>query len=318
MNREIGGYFGLELGRERNYLHAGALHLNSARNAFLHVLQSVRPRRVYIPTYICKSMTAPLMRAGIPYDFYHIDDRLEIADLPEVGDTERILYVNYFGVKTKYSDSLAKRYARTLILDNSQAFLSPATPGIACLYSPRKFVGVSDGGLLYGVKTSDTAFEIDSSVDFTRQLIGRVDANAAEFYADYRRSEESLAGRPIRTMSAFTRAVLQSLDYDKIKLARERNFWCLHAHLASENQLEIIPSEVSGPMVYPFWTNRPGLRDKLIGNRIYVAKYWTEVLTNPRCSAVDEQLTNALLPLPIDQRYTTADMSRIVETILDG
>ncbi|NCC31388.1 MAG: hypothetical protein EOM24_05095 [Chloroflexia bacterium] len=316
-NHEIGGYFGLELGVGHNYPHAEALHLNSARNAFLHILESVRPSRVLIPSYLCKSMTAPLISTGIPHDFYHIDERLEIVDPPEVADNELILYVNYFGVKTRYSEGLAKRYSRSLVLDNSQAFLSPPTPGIACVYSPRKFVGVSDGGLLYGASSPEVELEHDSSVDSTRHLIGRLDANAAEFYADYRRSEASLGGRPLRAMSKFTRVMLQSLDYEQIKQARERNFWYLHAHLASSNQLRIVPSEVSGPMVYPFWSRQPDLRERLIENHIYVARYWAEVLSNPHCSAVDERLTNELLPLPVDQRDTAVDMDRIIETILD-
>ena len=315
-NHEIGGYFGLELGRGRDYPHAGALHLNSARNAFLHILESVRPSRLYLPSYLCKSMMGPLSRTGIPHEFYHIDERLEIASLPDTGSSERILYVNYFGVKAQYSTRLAQRYGQSLVLDNSQAFLAANTPGTACIYSPRKFVGVADGGLLHGSAPPTERLEPDSSVDSTRHLIGRLDASAAQFYPDYRSSEESLANRPLRAMSAFTRAVLRSLDYEQIKLVRERNFWYLHAHLGSENRLEIAPPEVCGPMVYPFWGSRPGLRDRLIGNRIYVARYWAEVLSNPRRSSVDERLTNELLPLPIDQRYGTRDMDRIIETVL--
>ena len=315
-NHEIGGYFGLELGRVRDHPHSGALHLNSARNAFLHILESMRPSRIYVPSYLCKSMMEPLSRTGIPHEFYHIEERLEIANPPDLAADESILYVNYFGVKTEYARALSKRYERSLVLDNSQAFLTPPMPGTACIYSPRKFVGVSDGGLVHGSSPPAEPLERDFSVDSTRHLIGRVDANAAHFYPDYRSSEESLAGRPLRAMSTFTRTVLQSLDYEQIKLVRERNFWYLHTHLASKNRMLIEPSEVCGPMVYPFWSSRSGLRERLIENRIYVARYWTEVLSNPHCSRVDERLTNELLPLPIDQRYATADMDRIIETIL--
>ena len=317
-NHEIGGYFGLELCKGSNYPHARALHLNSARNAFMHVIQLAKPSKVYIPSYLCKSMLEPLISSGTSHDFYHIDESLEIADLKEVSENDLILYVNYFGVKNGYSTRLFKHYSQSLVIDNSQAFFSLPIPKIPCIYSPRKFVGVSDGGILYGVSTLETAFEKDSSVDTTRHLIGRHDDSAANFYHDYRRSEELLAKRPLRAMSKFTRSMLQSIDYNNIKLKRERNFWYLHTHLASINQLSIVPLEVCGPMAYPLWTSRTNLREILKSNRIYIAKYWSEVLENPYCSEVDKQLTNELLPIPIDQRYTINDMNRIIEVILQG
>ena len=315
---EIGGYFGLELGRGQNYPHLDALHLNSARNAFHYALKMLRPSRVFIPSYICKSMTEPLVTVGIPYDYYNISEDLEVPENLELKPSEIILYVNYFGIKNSYSSGLANRFPKALIIDNSQALFASPCADVPCIYSPRKFVGVADGGLLHSNFAVEDSLECDSSLNASRHLIGRLDASAADLYHEYRRSEDSLVERPLMAMSKFTRSVLQSFDYDRIKLIRERNFWYLHAYLSSINRMQIVPSEVCGPMVYPFLTKIHGIREKLISNHIYVAKYWPGITSNPRCTAWDQCLMNELIPLPIDQRYTTEDMELIIEVLLDG
>jgi len=261
-------------------------------------------------------MIAPLFQSRTHHVFYHINENLEIANYPEVAENEVILYVNYFGIKTNYAANLVQRYGKSLVLDNSQAFFAPPITGVPCIYSPRKFVGVPDGGLLHGMSEASVPLERDTSVDSVSHLVGRLDSNAAQFYSEYRRSEDSLADRPMRGMSGFTKKVLFSLDYEHIRAIREKNFWYVHAHLAVENRLTIESSTICGPMIYPFLTNSGGVRDCLIQNHIYVASYWPDVLQNPNRSMMDVKITNELLPLPIDQRYTADDMARMLEIML--
>ena len=95
---------------------------------------------------------------------------------------------------------------------------------------------------------------------------------------------------------------------------RQRNFFYLHSELKHINRIEnALP--VSAPFVYPLLTDNEGLRDRLISNKIYVAKYWNEVLDRTQVSDVEKDLVNKMIPLPIDQRYTIADMKRIVGVI---
>ena len=60
------------------------------------------------------------------------------------------------------------------------------------------------------------------------------------------------------------------------------------------------------PLVYPFLSDKVGLREKLIANKIYVATYWPG-------SNQDEM--KKIIPLPLDQRYDKSEMDYIIEKI---
>jgi hypothetical protein len=315
--REIGGYFGLQPGRHDCNPHRGARALNSARNGLLYVLLARRPRRLHLPAYVCDSLLEPLRQAAVEPVFYNVDDALEIEGPPALGDDECLLYVNYFGVKSGYCRRLAAHYGRALVVDNSQAFFAPPLPCLATLYSPRKFCGVADGGYLYTEAPLDLVLERDVSYDSMRHLAGRVDVGASAFYAEFCAAERRLGGRPLRRMSALTEALLDGIDHDNARGARQRNFRLLHEALGPANRLRLDVDGVEGPMVYPFVAAEPALRQRLIARQVYVATYWREVLQRPQASAAERALVEHLVALPIDQRYGPQEMRFVIEAI-DG
>ena len=66
-------------------------------------------------------------------------------------------------------------------------------------------------------------------------------------------------------------------------------------------------------MIYPLMTSRSTeLRQKLIGNKIFVATYWPNVSEWCKEGAVENELCSETVPLPIDQRYDLNDMKRIL------
>jgi hypothetical protein len=64
-DKAIGGYFELELSRGRGEYYPDAYRFQSARAAFLALLQTGQPARVWMPRYLCDSMFEPLRRSGI-------------------------------------------------------------------------------------------------------------------------------------------------------------------------------------------------------------------------------------------------------------
>ena len=68
-------------------------------------------------------------------------------------------------------------------------------------------------------------------------------------------------------------------------------------------------------MVYPYLTFKEGLRERLIENKIYIARYWPNVLEWSPQGSIDHILASQLLPIPIDQRYGEEEMKRIIQTI---
>ena len=80
--------------------------------------------------------------------------------------------------------------------------------------------------------------------------------------------------------------------------------------------LDLLMEDSAVPMVYPYLTDRDDLRSKLQSERIYVATYWPNVLRDSAPGSMEYCWADRCLPLPIDQRYGTEDMQRIIESIL--
>jgi len=313
--KEIGGYFELELARKKEY-HRDAIKLNSGRNAFKYILHAQNINKVYIPALICNSVIEPLIGLEISYEFYNVDEKYEILQEILLEENERLLYPNYYSLKSIYIQKLAKQYGERLIIDNTQSFFEKPIECIDTIYSPRKYFGVCDGGYLYTKKYLEEDLDRDVSYNNAFHLLGRADISASDFYDKYQESEERVAEKQIRKMSKLTSKILSSIDYESVKRIRERNFHYLHGELCKHNQI-CIDMSTNLPFMYPLMIDDGELRNKLISNKIYVAKYWTEVLDRKQSSESERELVNKIIPLPIDQRYGLNDMKRIVEIIKD-
>ena len=298
--KEIGGYFELDLGGGNTPLPNGVL-LNSGRNALRHIVRQLKIRSVWVPDYTCPVVWDALRAEKCELRFYSIG--LDMLPTEKVPRNDFVLYTNYFGCCGKKVEMLAAEYPN-LIVDCAQAYHAQPK-GRASFYSPRKFFGVADGGIAFGVETA--VYEQDDSSARQQHLIVRKEQGASAGYPLFQVAEESLVGAPIRTMSAVTTAALQKFDAAAVVQKRCENFAFLREHLQSSFPFALADDDV--PMVYPFVTDDGSLRSRLIAQKIYVAKYW------PGLSLAANALAERIIPLPIDQRYCAIEMNRIVEVI---
>ena len=314
----IGGYFELELPNRGGFLHDDCVLLNSGRNALEYVLKSLQDVcRLWIPYYTCKVILEPLEKVNIPYSFYHIDGRLELREPIKLQEGECLLYTNYFGIKDGYVRTLAKQYGSKLIVDNAQAWYAEPIESVNTIYSPRKYVGIPDGGIACCLKGVDTSqFEQDCSYERCSHLLKRIDLGPSEGYADFRTNSEQLKGQPVKQMSKLTRRLLSSIDFEDVKTRRRNNFEYLHKRFRELNLFELPSMDAfECPMVYPYLTEDSSLKQKLIENKIFVATYWPNVLDQCKPEDWEYTLAERAVFIPIDQRYCTEDMERIIEIV---
>lgn len=310
----IGGYFSLELPRREEY-HKHAIRLNTGRNCMEYILRVRRYKKVYVPYYTCEAVMEPINKLGIPYEFYHINIHFEISDRFTLKEGDALLYTNYYGLKQRYVEQLAERIGKRLIVDNTQAFYAKPLPGIDTFYTCRKFFGVADGAYLYSDAVLNEEIEQDYSYDRMAHLLKRIDLSAEEGYADFRKADDSLNNQPIRRMSRLTQRMMQSIDYEAAAKRRRENYLMLHEALGGENNLELPLEEDAVPMVYPYLAPVKGLREKLIKNEIFVARYWPNVLDWAKPDDIDYLLAFQMQPLPIDQRYGEEEIYRIKKIV---
>lgn len=307
----IGGYFSLELPLREEY-HKDAIRLNTGRNCLEYILRARGYKKVYVPYYTCESVMEPINKLGIPYEYYHIDILFEIKDRFPLKGGETLLYTNYFGLKQRYVEQLAEKVGSQLIVDNTQAFYAKPIPGIDTFYTCRKFFGVADGAYLYTDKLLDEEFVQDESYDRMAHLLKRIDLSAEQGFADFRKVDDGLDNQPIRKMSKLTQRIMQSIDYEAAAKQRRVNYQMLHEVLGEENNLILSLEEDAVPMIYPYFAPVKGLREKLIDNKVFVARYWPNVLEWTTKDDIEYLLAYHMQPLPIDQRYGEEDMERII------
>lgn len=310
----IGGYFSLELPQREDY-HKNAIRLNTGRNCLEYILRARGYKKVYVPYYTCEAVMEPINKLGIPYEFYHIDIHLEISDRFTLKADEALLYTNYFGLKQRYVEQLAEKTGTRLIVDNTQAFYAKPIQGIDTFYTCRKFFGVADGAYLYTDKLLDEDFEQDESYDRMAHLLKRIDLSAEQGFVDFRKVDDGLDNQPIRRMSKLTQRIMQSIDYETAARKRRDNYQMLHEVLGEDNNLVLSLDKDAVPMVYPYLAPVKGLREKLIENKVFVARYWPNVLEWTTKDDIEGLLAYQMQPLPIDQRCCEKEIKRIIEII---
>lgn len=310
----IGGYFELEL-RTGNEYHAAAIRLNSGRNALEYILSAKNYRKIYLPFYTCEAVLEPVLKLNVSYEFYHIDEKFEaLFPVDHLEEGEVFLYTNYFGLKDEYIYHLNSKCPH-LIIDNAQAFYSKPLKGIDTFYSPRKFFGVPDGGYLYTDKPSETNFEQAISFKRFEHLIRRIDISAEDGYPIFSQNEASLKDLPILAMSTLTSKLLCNIDYDYIASKRRSNYIYLEERLRESNRLTLQLNIHAVPLTYPFYSRDPGLRQRLIENRIYSPTFWENVEKWSGKQSLESDYARNIIHLPVDQRWGEKELDQILNVI---
>lgn len=316
----IGGYFELaDYEQGDGFPHQDGILLNTGRNALEYILRYIgEVKGVYLPYYTCEVVLEPLKKLHIPYSFYHINAKFEMVEDIQPKEGEYIIANNYFGVKDAYIKLLAGKYGEHLIVDCAQAFFAKPIPGIKSFYSTRKYVGVADGGVAYGVDGKySLLYDEDDSTLHNSHLLIRKKHGAEAGFKDYQLNETKLDNQPIRLMCRNTRDILWHIDCQKVITKRRENFAYLHEGLKEENFLQLPEIDTFAcPMLYPFVTrNDRDLRKELIDKKVFVAKYWQNVLSWVSINSMEYLLAEKLISLPIDQRYEEDEMKYIVSLI---
>lgn len=311
--KEIGGYLELEDFKGEEY-YPDAVAVNNARNGLLYLIQARGIRKLYIPHYLCDSVSGLSKRKGCPYDFYSIHEDFMPAFNGRLREGEYLYVVNYFGRLDDAKILELKSQYGNVILDNVQAFFQKPLPGIDTIYSCRKFFGVPDGGYVATEARLPEMIPVDVSKDRMRHVLGRYEgASASEFYDDFKGNDELFNSLELRMMSRLTHNLLKAIDYEKVRRKREENYAYLADRLKDTNRLSDI--RPVGPYMYPFYCqNGMEMKRKLATRKIYIPTLWPNVLESEH--SLEKDYAKNILPLPCDQRYDTNDIQFMIIEIL--
>jgi hypothetical protein len=310
---EIGGFFELELPPQRAF-YREMLALNSGRNCLVHLLRVKRIRSIHLPYFNCEVVHEAVRYfcPEVTINFYHVSTDFQPI-LDRGGNVECLFYVNYYAL----NDAVVPSSPQYLVIDNAQALYSPPLAGGYSIYSPRKFVGVPDGGYLSGDDSDDPSLPSDISWPQSKHLLHRIDTTASSAYPDFQEACRSMRMRPLRRMSRLTTRILGSVDHGRVAETRRKNFSLLHGYLGPRNDLSSLIEKASArpsfvPLCYPLLTRDAShMRTALVRHKIYAPVYWPELRGSSALSPDEQTLVDDVLCLPIDQRYGEPEMLKV-------
>ncbi len=320
---EIGGYFGLDL---PNYgdLYPDAIRFQSARAAIRAVLECNGITRVMMPAYICESIIKSAIDAGVEVETYDLDELLYPKNLPRVlPDKCVILYVNYFGLCQQNINRLLEVIpSDRLIIDNSQALFASHGDVLATIYSPRKFVGLPDGGLLVAsplLKITPPVNEDLGSIERMRYLFIRMAYSAQEGYADFQQARNSLQDTLPLAMSRLTRRLMKSIRWDQVSQRRKENYSVIAEMMDGINDMHWRLGKEQVPLCYPFTLrgyDMTEIKSEFAAQNIFIATYWPDALPRIKGGSLEAALLKETLFLPIDQRLDEVQVASVGRLVL--
>jgi len=289
----------------------------TGRAALAALLRHRGVTRVWLPAYVCANLTDGSDDSEIAW--YGTGDRLDVQ--PEAFDGVRpgdaVVVIDYFGRSPSEAvRNLAENRDILWIEDRAQAMDPDAEPfGEVVLHSPRKLFGVGDGGVLVGGDLPEPAGSDDADL-FVPNDLRAADPEGldpARWFDAFRAREAGFDAAPL-PMSARTLETLKAIDPAAEIAARKAN-WAVLAEALPDLALWPIKSLGFAPLAFPVVVNDAAtLSAHMAKNRIWCARHWAD-LPSPQGFAVEHDLSRRCLSLPLDGRYDSEDMERIVAAI---
>jgi dTDP-4-amino-4,6-dideoxygalactose transaminase len=303
--------------------HASAFA--NARSALAALLAARAPRRIWLPAYACPALADAAAAVAAETRFYGVDQALEpdtAALTRQLGPRDAVVVVDYFGRPPGLAwRSLAGAFPELLwIEDRAQAMATAAPPfGSVRLFSPRKLVGVGDGGLLFG----DSPFSApdDDALDSWAPEDARArdpDGRAPETWRGLYRQREALHTVDSRRASERTLDALAALPAAPIAQARRAN-WRVLANALDDYALWGDPAPAFAPLAFPILVSDAARAvERLAQARIWAPRHWAD----PPSPAADfpqaHWLAAHCVSLPLDQRYDGSDMARVAAAVREA
>lgn len=234
------------------------IKLNLARNCLRYLIQTYKIEEIYLPYYICPSLRQAVQKENCKIHFYHID--MNFYPIEDFEKSDFIVYPNYFGICSENVLKLADRY-KHLIVDNAQSFFMP-NKGFASFNSLRKFFPVADGAYLYIDKKLENNFIHEKNYNYN-----------FDNFEEFVKNELRLDKTEIKYMSLDTALFMQTVDFEKIKEQKLKNFYEYEEKFSNKNLLKINLSKNDIPYCYPLLTEEQLDIQKLSPNPIL--RFWS-------------------------------------------
>lgn len=297
--------------------------------------------RLHLPSFFCMDVAADLKTV---FDLCWYRD-LPIEQAPDFNSLrplpgDLVLAVNFFGVREGkvWQDWLCQHDDIILIEDHTHDPFSPWAQQSTAHYamaSLRKTLPIPDGAIIWSpqkMKLPQPSSSVSSGAyqKLAAMLLKRAYLSGANISKDaYRllqvQGEQCLSAETNSTALSFTYNILSCLNISELRQQREVNIQHFLQLTLAEPHTSWMPIFTAWPpgavpfnsiLVCKNTEIRDELRKFLITQNIFAAIHWQQPLKELSANdSVAMDLSNRILTIPTDHRYSFNDITRIVEKV---
>jgi dTDP-4-amino-4,6-dideoxygalactose transaminase len=300
----------------------------NARSAFSALARTWPTASIWLPAFVCGDLLDRALAARTR--FYPVLEgfRPDLAEIEAgVRPGDLVVFVAHFGLPlgSEARAFAARRPDLWIVEDRAQALdAGPPIPGAWLLFSPRKLLGVADGGLLVAPDAARSPPQPTAASDadalWRAPRLRAADPegrdNAAWHAAN--QAKEAAMGGGDQAMTAESLAILAEVSLDRLAARRRANWDVLDHGLRAWSAL---PADPGAPPLGYVLRLEPEARDRLLAglhaHRVFAAVHWPRIAAPAEAFPREAGWTRELVTLPCDHRYDAAAMARIAELAND-
>jgi dTDP-4-amino-4,6-dideoxygalactose transaminase len=308
-----------------------------------HIIKKVKIKKCWLPSYLDETFIQSFRELNLDYEFYNLKENLQLDTdylSRRIEKNDVILTVNYFNFlpNNKIVKFLRKLKNNNVIIieDSTHSFLTNNInlTRIAnySIISLRKWFGIPDGGIAI---SNNDLFDKKLIVeklfyDFVylrlkyailkNFYLNKV-VNKKDSFREIHNKAEELADLTIRlnAMSCISKTILNSIDFNNVIYERRKNFKYLLSSFRNLDNIDILCKNLKEgicPIGFPIIVaGRDVLREYLATNKIYCPIHWLLPEEIPKKFTYSYFLSQNMITIPCDQRYSIEDMEMIAEKV---
>ncbi|PSV45697.1 hypothetical protein [Photobacterium indicum] len=293
---------------------------NSGRASLRLIIENtdLAGKHILVPNFLCEVILDVFKEYRITYSFYEVEETLNYRMPANLDEYDAVYFINYFGFKLPSLERSISLCSQLVIVDD---VFSPYPSVLArskawCSFnSLRKIAPVADFSLVY-INNPITKTEVRYLDDFSDK---KYQAKNLKYYylhdekgdeGEYLKlfsSAETLLDENVGIFSPSSRSLIEAIEFyseiESERLVRQKNY---------ELAKSLLPVDITLDMVSDFYSylpiiidSRNEVRRKLMDSNIFLAIHW------PSTYGVENKLSQRILSLPLDSRYSSEDIEQL-------
>ena len=342
----VGGLFGTSPQEKRSLVkpfwgNRPHKYFFNGRSAIFTFVNSLQPKTVWLPSFLCHTIVDAVKKTGCKYKFYPIDINLELEDahfIETLTPGDLVIIIDYFGLNPNLE--LTKKIQQkgaTSLLDLSHASLKPSINVNAdiTLYNPRKSTGIPSCALLvskgstgdtrlFSIKTTPPDSNLEKQALEAPKLRSEWDnkrnyCDSQQWFKQGKKLESMMPIGNIGVSMSFIELFIESSSRQTVEAKiRRDNYNLLLSSFSNIALFKKIPDD-SAPLGFPVYLQkRDKIQQTLYKNKIFCPVHWPlkDVVDSNFISA--HKLSDHILTIPCDQRLNLNDMTQVVSSLKEA